>query len=285
MPELPEVEITVRSIKKYLLNQKIKRVAIYNPKLRYRIPKNFSKFLKNKKIKSVTRKSKFIIFEIDNDSAIISHLGMTGRYIIVKTKFSLDASFYNKKEIIKKHNHLEIFFKKHSIIYNDIRKFGFFKICKNNYEKSFHINNLGPDVISKQFNTKYFISFVSGRNLSIKNLLMNQKFVAGLGNIYVNEILYSAKINPNKKSKNLTYDEIKKIIFYATKIIRAAIKYGGSTILNYHNSEGKTGSYQDKFKVYNREGKNCCTPGCKKKIIKKLKNGRSQFYCPECQKI
>lgn len=285
MPELPEVEITVRSIKKYLLNQKIEHVAIYNNKLRYRIPKNFSKFLINKKIKSVIRKSKFIIFEIDNNLAIISHLGMTGRYVVVKTKFNMETSFYNKKEIIEKHNHLEIFFKKHSIIYNDIRKFGFFKICKNNYKQSFHINNLGPDVISKQFNIEYFMNYVIGKKVSIKNLLMNQKFVAGLGNIYVNEILYSAKISPNKKSKNLKYNEIRKIIFFANKIIKAAIKHGGSTILNYHNSEGKTGSYQSKFKVYNREGKNCCTLGCNQKIIKKLKNGRSQFYCPKCQKI
>tara|TARA_B100000886_G_scaffold247976_1_gene174597 strand:- start:203 stop:1060 length:858 start_codon:yes stop_codon:yes gene_type:complete len=285
MPELPEVEITVRSIKKYLLNQKIEHVAIYNPKLRYRIPENFGKILTNKKIKRVIRKSKFIIFEIDNSLAIISHLGMTGRYVVVKTGFNIDTSFNNKNEIIKKHNHLEIFFRDHSIIYNDIRKFGFFKICKNNYKKSFHINNLGPDVISKQFNTRYFANFVTSKNVSIKNLLMNQKFVAGLGNIYVNEILYKAKINPNKKSKNLTYNEIRKVIFNAIKIIQSAIKHGGSTILNYHNSEGKTGSYQGKFKVYNREGKNCFTLGCNRKIIKKLKNGRSQFYCPKCQKI
>ncbi len=195
MPELPEVEITVRTLKKYIINQKIYDVTIFNGNLRYKIPPNLPKILKSQTINAVKRRSKFILFKT-NHNTLLSHLGMTGRYIVKKNSLKLDTSFYNKKNIIKKHNHLLIRFKKFSIIYNDIRKFGFIKIYKNNNNFSRHLSNLGPEPLSKLFNYKYFDEKIKKRRISIKNLLMDQKFVSGLGNIYVNEILYASRINP-----------------------------------------------------------------------------------------
>ncbi len=284
MPELPEVEITVRTLKKYIIKQKIHDVTIYNGNLRYKIPTNLPKILKSQTINEVKRRSKFILFKT-NHNTVLSHLGMTGRYIIKKNSLKLDTSFYNKKNIIKKHNHLLIRFNKFSIIYNDIRKFGFIKIYKNNNKFSRHLSNLGPEPLSALFNYKYFHQKIKKRRISIKNLLMDQKFVSGLGNIYVNEILYASRINPNTTCFRLKKSQILRILKFTKLILLASIKKGGSTILNYHNSEGRTGSYQSEFKVYNRTNNFCLTSGCNKKIIMNIVNGRSQFYCPKCQKL
>ena len=211
MPELPEVEITVRTLKKYIIKQKIHDVTIFNGNLRYKIPSNLAKILNRQTINEVKRRSKFILFKT-NHNTLLSHLGMTGRYIVKKNTLKLDTSFYNKKNIIKKHNHLLIRFKKFSIIYNDIRKFGFFKIYKNNKNFSRHLSNLGPEPLSHLFNYKYFEQKIKKRRISIKNLLMDQKFVSGLGNIYVNEILYSSKINPNTSCFKLKKSQILRIL-------------------------------------------------------------------------
>ena len=283
MPELPEVEITVRTLKKYIINQKIYAVTILNGNLRYKIPTNLPKILKSQTINEVKRRSKFILFKT-NHITLLSHLGMTGRYIVKKNSLKLDTSFYNKKNIIKKHNHLLIRFKKFSIIYNDIRKFGFIKIYNNN-NISRHLSNLGPEPLSKLFNYKYFEQKIKKRKISIKNILMDQKFVSGLGNIYVNEILYASRINPNTSCFKLKKSQIFRILKFTKLILQSSIRKGGSTILNYHNSEGRTGSYQSEFKVYNRNNDSCLTSGCNKKIIMSIVNGRSQFYCPKCQKL
>lgn len=283
MPELPEVEITVRTLKKYIINQKIYAVTILNGNLRYKIPTNLPKILKSQTINEVKRRSKFILFKT-NHITLLSHLGMTGRYIVKKNSLKLDTSFYNKKNLIKKHNHLLIRFKKFSIIYNDIRKFGFIKIYNNN-NISRHLSNLGPEPLSKLFNYKYFEQKIKKRRISIKNILMDQKFVSGLGNIYVNEILYASRINPNTSCFKLKKSQIFRILKFTKLILQSSIRKGGSTILNYHNSEGRTGSYQSEFKVYNRNNDSCLTSGCNKKIIMSIVNGRSQFYCPKCQKL
>ena len=226
MPELPEVEITVRTLKKYIINQKIYDVTIFNGNLRYKIPPNLPKLLKSQTINAVKRRSKFILFKT-NHNTLLSHLGMTGRYIVKKNSLKLDTSFYNKKNIIKKHNHLLIRFKKFSIIYNDIRKFGFIKIYKNNNNFSRHLSNLGPEPLSKLFNYKYFDEKIKKRRISIKNLLMDQKFVSGLGNIYVNEILYASRINPNTSCFKLKKSQILRILKFTKLILKSSIRKGG----------------------------------------------------------
>ena len=148
-----------------------------------------------------------------------------------------------------------------------------------------HLINLGPEPLSKLFNYKYFDEKIKKRRISIKNLLMDQKFVSGLGNIYVNEILYASRINPNTSCFKLKKSQILRILKFTKLILQSSIRKGGSTILNYHNSEGRTGSYQSEFKVYNRTNNSCHTSGCNKKIIMSIVNGRSQFYCPKCQKL
>tara|TARA_B100000963_G_scaffold261705_1_gene229879 strand:+ start:4534 stop:5394 length:861 start_codon:yes stop_codon:yes gene_type:complete len=285
MPELPEVEITKRSLTKHILYKKVNSVTIINPKLRYNLFKEKLMFLKGKTIKKITRRSKYILIYLNDPSILLIHLGMTGRFYFVRNKGKkIDTSFYNNTDIIIKHDHLKINFNKFSLIYNDIRKFGFIKkVHEKNIFTVNHLSKLGCEPLSNKFSFNYLKSKIHNRKSSIKNLLMCQSIVAGLGNIYVNETLYSCKINPEKFGYKIKDDEIRKLARSIKKILKNAILAGGSTINNYHNSEGKIGSYQKNFKVYDREGQDCLRAGCDSKIKRISRSGRSIFYCSKCQ--
>ncbi len=285
MPELPEVEITKRTLSKQILLKKVKSVTIINPKLRYNLENKKFKLLEKKIIKKIRRRSKYILFFFDNDYIMVAHLGMTGRfYLTYRDRKNIDTSFYSRNKIINNHDHLKISFKKFDLIYNDIRKFGFIKILhKNILSQLKYLKILGCEPLSEQFNYGYLKRKIFNRKASIKNLLMNQKIVSGLGNIYVNEALYLSKILPSKIGRNVKDNEIKLLVKSIKKILKNAIKLGGSTINNYHNSEGKIGSYQENFKVYDRQSRKCLRRGCKGKIQRKVHSGRSIFFCIKCQ--
>ena len=285
MPELPEVEIAKRTLSKHILFKKIKDVTIINPKLRYNLEKKKLKLLKNKIINKIKRRSKYILIFFDDEFVMLIHLGMTGRFYFSKTnKNKIDTSFYNKNKIIHNHDHLKISFNGFDLIYNDIRKFGFIKILnQNELNKSKYLIKLGCEPLSNQLTFKYLKLKLSKKKSSVKNLLMNQKIISGLGNIYVNEVLHLSKIKPSKPGNDLKADHIKTLIKSIKKILKNAIKAGGSTISNYYNSEGKMGSYQANFKVYNMEGKICPRTGCDGKIQREFHSGRSIFFCFKCQ--
>ena len=285
MPELPEVEITKRSLTKHILCKKVSSVTIINPKLRYNLVKEKLMLLKGKTIKKISRRSKYILIFFNDTSFLLVHLGMTGRFYFIKNKGRMmNTSFYNDTDIITKHDHLKIQFDKFSLVYNDIRKFGFIKrIDQKNIMSLNHLSKLGCEPLSNKFSFNYLKGKIYNRKASIKNLLMNQSIVAGLGNIYVNEALYSSKINPEKLGCEIKNEQIKKLASSIKKILKNAIIAGGSTINNYHNSEGKTGSYQKNFKVYDRAGKDCLRTGCDAKIRRISRSGRSIFYCFKCQ--
>ena len=194
-----------------------------------------------------------------------------------------NLSFYNSPFLPKKHNHIEIIFDKFRIIYNDPRRFGFFQIIKNidNLKKRF--SHLGPEPFNKQFNLDYFQNFIKKKNKKIKDLLIDQKFVSGIGNIYANEILFLSKVNPNKKIKLLNKKDCNQIIINSKKVLFNAIKKGGSSIKDFKNTDGHRGSFQDNFQVYQREGLNCKRLRCKGKILKIVIANRSTFFCNCCQ--
>ena len=153
-----------------------------------------------------------------------------------------------------------------------------------NHKNNFHLKSLGPEPLSAKFCNKYFTKYIENKNKSIKNILMDQKFVSGLGNIYVNEILYFSKIKPTRNVGNLKNTEIHKLIFYTKKILKKAIIAGGSSIKNFSSSDGKKGGFQESFKVYGRKDKNCSNSDCSGKIVRAFLNNRSAFFCPKCQK-
>ena len=285
MPELPEVEIVKRSLIKIANKAKIIDIKIKNKNLRYKIPNNFRAILLNKKIIKIARKSKYIIFHL-NKGVILLHLGMTGKVLVVKKKSNeiFKTSFYYDLNIIPKHNHVYFFLNNNIVlIYNDVRRFGFFKLYKNISQITF-LNKLGPEPLSGKFNYNYFKEIVKKYKKNIKNLLMDQSFVSGLGNIYVNEVLHITKISPLKISNILKDVEIKKLISEIKIILKVAILKGGSSIRDFKNTSGENGSFQQLFKVYGRENKKCSRISCKGKIKRILISNRSSFFCDLCQK-
>ncbi len=287
MPELPEVEIVRRSLNKKILQKKVKNVIIRNKNLRFKIPQNFKRFLKNQIIIKVKRFSKYLIFCLSNDSYFLLHLGMSGTVHIVnfhKKYFITNTSFYSSPVLPKKHNHVEIIFEDFKVIYNDPRRFGFFQIIKNKDLLKKKFINLGPEPFNFKFDQKYICSYLNKKEKNIKNFLLDQKFVSGIGNIYASEILFLCKLKPTKKGSLLKKKDCKNIEINSRKVLIKAINKGGSSIRDFKNIFGKKGGFQKEFKVYDREGLNCKRFGCPSKIKKKIISNRSTFFCNICQK-
>ena len=287
MPELPEVEIVRQSLEKKIRDKTIEKVLVKNRNLRFKIHSKFESHLHKKKIKKIDRFSKYLIILFEDSSGFILHLGMSGTihlYDKIKKNIFTNTSFYHSPILPKKHNHVEIQFNKLKFIYNDPRRFGYFKIFNNNIELKRRFSHFGPEPFSKLFNNDYIIKHFKKKEKNIKNFLLDQKFVSGIGNIYANEILYNSKIKPTRKAKSLTKDECKKILFYSKLVLKKAIHKGGSSIRDFKNVNGKMGNFQKDFNVYQRENLNCLNIKCNGIIKKKIISNRSSFFCNYCQK-
>ena len=212
---------------------------------------------------------------------------MTGKFLIVRSKDNsmFKTSFYYDLNIIPKHNHVLFTLNNGLVlIYNDVRRFGFFKLFdKNKLKDITFLNKLGVEPLSKLFNVKYFKNLIKNKNKNIKNLLMDQTFISGLGNIYVNECLFLSKMHPITSCKILKEKEIKRLIINIKKILKFSISKGGSSIRDFKNASGKSGRFQQFFHVYGREGKNCSRISCDGKVRKLFISNRSSFYCNKCQ--
>ena len=285
MPELPEVEIVRQSLNRQVKNQKIINIKVNNRNLRLKVPKNFEKIFKNTVIEKIQRKSKYLILVFNNDLYCVIHLGMSGTlHFIGFKKKTTNLSFYGSQSLPKKHNHIIFRFKNFKLIYNDPRRFGFFKILKNKSDYLRFFTRIGPEAISEEFNKTYLSKILKSRTKNIKNLLLDQKLVSGLGNIYVNEILFQAKINPFKKSYLINLDENKRIVKYSKIILQKAIHFGGSSIRDFKGITGKSGNFQSEFKVYDRAKKRCSRNNCSGQISREIISNRSTFMCSVCQK-
>ena len=286
MPELPEIEIVKRSLFKMINKAKIISIQINNKNLRYKIPHTFSKSLINEKILKISRRSKYLIFHFKKKLLLV-HLGMSGKLLLMKScdNTIFKTSFYYDKTIDSKHNH--IYFKLNNglvLIYNDVRRFGFFKFYNTTQlNKIIFLKKLGIEPFSKIFNVEYFEKKIKSRKKNIKNLLMDQTFVSGLGNIYVNEALFLSKIKPSRTCNSLNKNEIKNLILNIKKILKFAISKGGSSVRDFQNALGKSGNFQQFFHVYGQENKKCSRISCKGKIKRILISSRSSFYCNRCQ--
>ena len=286
MPELPEIEIVKRSLFKMVNKAKIVNVKINNKNLRYKIPDTLSKKLINEKILKISRRSKYLIFHFKNKLLLV-HFGMSGKFLIVRNKDNkiFKTSFYYDLNILAKHNHIYFVLNNGLVlIYNDVRRFGFFKLFENIKLKEItFLKKLGPEPFSVLFCIKYVQKFIKNRKKNIKNLLMDQTFVSGLGNIYANEALFLSKIHPLRQCSNLERKSIKNLIYNIRRVLKISINQGGSSIKDFKNADGKSGNFQQFFNVYGQENKNCSRISCKGKIKKISISNRSSFYCNSCQ--
>ena len=287
MPELPEVEIVRQSLAKKIQQKKIKKVIIKNRNLRFKIPLKFEELLLHKIIKKITRFSKYLILNFSDGSFCLIHLGMSGTIHLIKkndlNKFT-NVSFYNSPNLPKKHNHVEIQFQDLKVIYNDPRRFGFFKFIRNKRELIDRFSHLGPEPFSKNFNLKYLLKYFFNKKKDIKSFLIDQKFVSGIGNIYASEILFLSRINPTTHAMKLSMKDCKKIISFSKSVLTKAIERGGSSIRDFKNISGEKGNFQKEFKVYQRENLSCPRNKCIGKIKKMFIANRSTFFCNICQK-
>ena len=287
MPELPEVEIVKQSLAKKIQQKKINKVIIKNRNLRFKIPLKFEELLLHKIIKKVTRFSKYIILNFADGSFCLIHLGMSGTIHLIKkdnsNKFT-NVSFYNSPNLPKKHNHVEIQFQGLKVIYNDPRRFGFFKFIKNKQDLINKFSHLGPEPFFKNFNLNYLLKYFFNKKKNIKSFLIDQKFVSGIGNIYSSEILFLSKIKPTTYAMKLSKKDCKKIILFSKSVLNKAIKKGGSSIRDFKNISGENGNFQKEFNVYQRENLNCLRNKCSGKIKKIFISNRSTFFCNTCQK-
>lgn len=270
MPELPEVETIRRQLSREIAGKKITGLQILAEKT-LRTPKaEFIKKTVGAKITRVERRAKLLILNLNNGNSILTHLKMTGQYV------------YDGEA----HKHTRVIFSfgpKLKIMFNDMRRFGYLKLIKTADLPDFLEGEYGPEPLAKDFTLKKFGEILKRRpNMKIKQLLMEQKLVAGVGNIYAQEACFMSSILPTRQPKSLKSDEIKKLYANIRKVLSEAIKYGGSSAENYLNLYGKQGDFVKRLKVYGRSKEKCRR--CKA-VLKTIKlGGRGTVYCPECQR-
>lgn len=273
MPELPEVETVVRSLKDKVLNKKISKVKVfYESIIEYPSVDKFKEKLVNERINDITRRGKWIIFHLD-EYYLLSHLRMEGKYNIK-----------NKDDELEKHEHVCFEFTDNTELrYKDTRKFGRMHLIEKDelYERK-PLNELGLEPWDEKLDNYYLKTKYKDKKNPIKTVLLDQKIIVGIGNIYADEILFKSKINPYKKASSLSNKDLDNIIKYTRETLNDAIKDGGTTIRTYTSSEGVHGRFQQNLLVHNRLNEKCLI--CNTKIIKEVINGRGTYYCKKCQK-
>lgn len=299
MPELPEVETIASDLSVKLRNHVITSLKLLSAKSVKNTPLFFKKNLIGNSFKKVSRRGKLLIFTLkDKKVFLLIHLKMTGQLIYLDQKTYLAGGHSlnngtNKKagsflasvggQLPNKHTRVIIDFKNGArMFFNDLRKFGYLKIVNAAELDLILKNNYGPEPLTPEFSSSYLEQLLAHRKTKIKVLLLDQKLVAGLGNIYVDEALFASGIRPERLALSLKPMEIKKLFFAINTLIKKAIKYRGTTFSDYVDSRGRKGNYSRFLKVYGRKNENCLN--CGTKIVKIKMAGRGTHYCPNCQK-
>lgn len=273
MPELPEVEIVCRNLNELIIGKEILHTKKNRTNLRKIIPQDLEVLTAHTKITFITRRAKYILIELSQQYSIIIHLGMTGR-----------LTYYDQPHTELKHDHVVFYFTDNtSLVFNDARRFGMVDIVLSNQVNDLaYIKSLGIEPLSDDFTVDYLFNILHHSKLQIKKFLMDNKFIVGIGNIYASEILFRARINPTRITSQISYLEAGVIFKEIKETLNEAIILGGSSLKDYRNVLGIYGNYQNNFKIYGKNGKNCSS--CKNIIIKVVMAGRASFYCEFCQK-
>ncbi|RYM06909.1 DNA-formamidopyrimidine glycosylase [Sporolactobacillus sp. THM7-7] len=274
MPELPEVETVKRTLNQLIIGKTVKHVEIRWPNIIKRPEdwRRFSKALAGETIHRVRRRGKFLLFCFDS-KVMVSHLRMEGRYRLAAENYPAD-----------KHTHVIFYFTDHTaLFYRDVRKFGTMHLFEKGEEWALlPLKKLGPEPLSPAFSTDSLSRACAGTTRVVKTLLLDQKAVVGLGNIYTDEALFRACIHPLRRADGLSGVETARLYRAIVDTLREAVRLGGSTVRTFKNSQGRMGLFQQKLHVYGREGLPCTRCGAP---IRKIKvGGRGTHFCPECQK-
>lgn len=283
MPELPEVETVRRGLAPVMERQKIVKADIRRPDLRWPFPDRMAERLTGARVLRLRRRSKYILVDLDRGETLLIHLGMSGRMLISSRVL---GDFHHAHPAPAKHDHVVMDMENGTrITFNDARRFGAMDLMQTDQtDTHWLLSGLGPEPLGNDFHDDYLIARLKGRNTPIKTALLDQRFVAGLGNIYVCEVLHRAGISPRRKAGQIASSRVAGLVPIIRQVLSEAIDAGGSSLRDYRQTDGELGYFQHTFRVYDREGAPCTTPGCSGTITRIVQSGRSSFYCPSCQR-
>ncbi|MBM7066469.1 bifunctional DNA-formamidopyrimidine glycosylase/DNA-(apurinic or apyrimidinic site) lyase [Actibacterium sp. 188UL27-1] len=283
MPELPEVETVRRGLLPVMEGQVIQSADVRRPDLRWPLPPQMAARLTGQRVTALRRRSKYILADLSSGETLIIHLGMSGRVLI---SGQMQGQFHHSHPAPQKHDHVVLDMENGArITYNDARRFGAMDLAATEQVEAHKmLAGLGPEPLGNAFNETYLTDRLAGRMTPIKSALLDQRVVAGLGNIYVCEVLHRAKISPRRKAGRLSAQRAAALVPLVRDVLNEAIAAGGSSLRDYRQADGELGYFQHTFRVYDREGTACSTPDCTGTIVRIIQSGRSSFYCPQCQR-
>ena len=291
MPELPEVETVRRGLTPVMRGARIDKVELRRADIRFPFPPSFAKRLTGRRIVKVSRRAKYLLFELDSGETLIVHLGMSGSFRMEKTAVSTPGKFHHERSKDPKHDHVVFVLDNGWVVtYNDPRRFGFMDLAPAaTLDQHPRIRGLGAEPLAPQFDAHSLAKLFAGARTSLKAGLLDQKRIAGLGNIYVSKALFRAGLSPSKPASILANARggPTKAAAAVAKAIRdvleEAVEAGGSTLRDHRQANGELGYFQHVFKVYDREGLPCARENCRGTVARMTQSGRSTFYCSKCQ--
>ena len=283
MPELPEVETVRRGIAPVMEGRVIRRAEARRPDLRWPLPERLAERLAGARVERLRRRSKYLLADLSTGETLLIHLGMSGRILVSGRTL---GEFHHQHPAPQKHDHVVIEMEGGArITFNDARRFGAMDLMPTAAAgEHWLIRDLGPEPFGNDFHEEYLVARLHGRAMPVKAALLDQRIVAGLGNIYACEILHRAGIDPRRKAGRIAAARVAQLVPLVRQVLSEAIEAGGSSLRDYRQSDGELGYFQHVFRVYDREGRPCPTPGCGGTVARIVQSGRSTFWCPSCQR-
>jgi formamidopyrimidine-DNA glycosylase len=280
MPELPEVETVRRGLEPVLAGRVIARAEIRRPDLRWPFPPRLAERLSNRRVTALRRRSKYLLADLEGGETLLLHLGMSGRLLVSGDPL---GRFHHAHPAPEKHDHVVLDLDSGArVTFNDARRFGALDLWPTaELEGHRLLAGLGPEPLGNGFDGPYLAARLAGRRTPVKAVLGDQRVVAGLGNIYLSEALWRARVSPLRLAREVTPAEAEALAAAVREVLRDAIAAGGSSLRDYRRADGELGYFQHSFVVYDREGEAC--PRCGGTILRTVQSGRSSFWCPACQ--
>jgi formamidopyrimidine-DNA glycosylase len=288
MPELPEVETVRRGLAPVMEGKRFAKVEVRRGDLRWPLPKGFAQKLNGKTVQGLGRRAKYLLADLSSGDVLLMHLGMSGSFRVGKD--SAPGTYYHERSKSTAHDHIVFHMSNGATVtFNDPRRFGSMKLVpRARLEDEPLLRSLGPEPLGNEFDAAMLAKACAGKKTSLKAALSDQRVVAGLGNIYVCEALFRARLSPKRIASTIAErngkpnERAEKLVDAIKAVLKDAIEAGGSSLRDHRRADGSLGDFQHNFQVYDREDEPC--PSCKGKIKRIVQGGRSTFYCPSCQK-
>ena len=293
MPELPEVETVRRGLEPAMEGARFAKVEVHRGDLRWPLPQGFRQAPRRPTVTGLGRRAKYLLADLSSGDVLVMHLGMSGSFhVFGKDCQSTPGAYYHERAKHVAHDHVVFHMSSGAIVtFNDPRRFGSMKlVARQKLDDEPLLRGLGPEPLGNAFDAAMLALACKGKKTSLKAALLDQRIVAGLGNIYVCEALYLARLSPKRLASTIATksgapnERAERLVETIKRVLNDAIKAGGSSLRDHKLTDGGLGMFQHNFRVYDREGEKCRTPGCTGTVKRIVQNGRSTFYCPSCQK-